>query len=88
MVRLLVIGDLIDEPQTPQTDVGQHQASDEEDSESMSETQPVEAVCVHTAPTSVVADRVSGLVKLTGVAASLPCRVFKIHAGQVTDFRF
>jgi hypothetical protein len=88
MVRLLVFCELIDELQTPQTDVAQQQASDEENSKSLSETEPVEVLRFPTAPTSVVADQVSGLVRLSGVAASQPRREFKIHAGQMAEFLF
>lgn len=78
MSRLLVFRDLIDELQSPQAADGQCQASDEEEDDLVSKTDPVVV-----AP--VVADQVTGLVKLTDVAALLPRREFKIHGGQISD---
>lgn len=85
MARLLVFRDLIDELQSPQTVEGLGQAPDEDHSDSMSETEPVAPVMSKTAPTSVGADQVTGLVKLTDVTALLPRREFRIHSGQISD---
>ena len=46
----------------------------------MSETQPVVVASVHTEPTSVVAEQVSGLVNL------IESSEFKIHGGEIMDF--
>jgi len=87
LARLLVFRDLIDELQAPQTTARDGQASDEEDPDSVSETEPqvVAPLMSTTAPTPVVADQVTGLIKLTDVAAFLPRREYKIHGGQISD---
>lgn len=87
MSRLLAFRDLIDDLQAPQVTVELGQASDEGDAVSVSETEPavVASVMNKRVPTSVIADPVTGLVKLTDVAALLPHREFKIHGGQISD---
>lgn len=62
MSCLLAFHDLINELQS-------HEAADEEDADLVSETEPevVALVMSKTAPTPVVADKVTGLVKLTNV---------------------
>lgn len=86
MARLLAFHDLIDELQAPPK-TGRHgQPSDEEEMDLVSETGSVVAApVISTAPTPVVADQVTGLVKWTEVAALLPRREFKIHDGQISD---
>ena len=81
MSRLLVLRDLIDELQLPR-------AADEENAELVSGTEPVVVAPTmsNTAPTSVAADHVTGLLKLTDVAALLPRREYRIHGGQISDF--
>ncbi|KAL4008908.1 hypothetical protein ACER0C_002760 [Sarotherodon galilaeus] len=87
MSRLLAFRDLIDDLQAPQVTVELGHASDEGDAVSVSETEPavVASVMNRRVPTSVIADPVTGLVKLTDVAALLPHREFKIHGGQISD---
>lgn len=86
MARLLILRDLIDELQSPQTAVGEGQASDEEYTDPLEETEPVVVATVSKkAPTTVVADQVTGLVKLTDVAKFMPRRQYKIHGGQISD---
>lgn len=53
----------------------------------MSETEPVVVALMmsKTVQTPVVAVQVTGLVKLTDVAALLPCREYKICGGQISD---
>lgn len=86
MARLLILRDLIDELQMPQTAAEDDHASDEEYTDPLAETeQVVVATMSKKAPTTVVADQVTGLVKLTDVAAFLPRREYKIHGGQVSD---
>lgn len=96
MSRLLVFRDLIDELQLSEGADGSGQASEGADGSDqaskgattaeVSETEPVivasEVIAV---PTPVVADQVTGLVKLTDVAALLPRREFKVHGGQISD---
>lgn len=67
MSRMLAFRDLIKELQSPQV-------ADEEEAELVAETEPVVVAQVmkKTPPTPVVADQVTGLVKLTDLAAMLP----------------
>lgn len=87
MSRLLVFRDLIDELQVPQKAGGHHHSAGEEEVASGSETDQVVAASLmsKTVSTPVVADQVTGLVKLTEVAALLPRREFRIHGGQISD---
>ncbi len=86
MSRLLVFRDLIDELQLPKEAEGRGYTSDE-DAAMMSETEPVVVAPEKSraAPTPVVADQVTGLLRLTDVTALLPRREFKIHGGQISD---
>ena len=84
MARLLVLRDLIDGLQSPRTAAGD--ASDEEYTDPVAETEPVVvAAAVSKKAPTVAADQVTGLVKLTDVAAFLPRREYKIHGGQISD---
>lgn len=87
LARLLSFCDLIVELQSPPAVEGHGQASNDEDNDSLAETKPVVVapVMAKTVPTPVVADHVTGLLKLTDVTALLPRREFKIHSGQISD---
>lgn len=87
MSRLLVFRDLIDELQSAEEAKNLHHSVDEEEAASVYETEQTVAASVSSKTVSppVVADQVTGLVKLTDVAALLPRREFRIHAGQISD---
>ncbi|KAK7907641.1 hypothetical protein WMY93_016253 [Mugilogobius chulae] len=91
MSRLLAFRDLIGELQSPP-------AAEEEEAEVLQDTEVVvvapvtseaavpSVVTVKSPSPSVVAEPVTGLVRLSELKSFLPHREFKIHGGQISDF--